>query len=265
MSPKPVLPTLFAAAIFMVVGGMQAEAATVPNPPSQVCIGENCVTAPVTVPATSTLTSASTSTGVKWHPGHYVIPNARPSTPATASISQAAMNDMSAARTSSGRFMGYQGEYTWYYLENATGGTYRFDIIDADLAYLATKSAADGVDYKLIIYLSGSEAMSSTSTTPQPIAYSAGNGSSSRSIAPDYIINGVTAGAGAGVFNNANGQSVVALWRANEMTAYIKLVNALGARYDGNPHVEAIIPIYEMERTSATSWRATRPILLPTS
>ncbi|HEY6454255.1 MAG TPA: hypothetical protein VIY90_03130 [Steroidobacteraceae bacterium] len=156
------------------------------------------------------------------------------------------MNDMSAAKGSNGRFMGYQGEYTWYYLENASGGTYRFDIIDADLAYLATKSAADGVDYKLIIYLSCSESLAGAASTPQPLAYSAGAGSSSRSIAPDYIINGVTPGAGPGVMNNPNGNAVVALWRSNEMTAFIKLVNALGARYDGNPHVEAIIPIYEM-------------------
>jgi hypothetical protein len=244
MSFKHLLPMVIAATIFTIGTATKAGSASPPSAPPQLCAGTNCATAPVAVLASS-VTSSSTK-GVKWHPGHYVISNARPSTPATASISRAAMNDMSAAKGPAGRFMGYQGEYTWYYLENASGGAYRFDIIDADLAYLAAKSAADGVDYKLIIYLSCSESLAGAASTPQPVAYSAGAGSSSRSIAPDYIISGITPGAGPGVLNNANGQAVVALWRPGEMTAFIHLVNALGARYDANPQVEAIIPIYEM-------------------
>jgi hypothetical protein len=158
--------------------------------------------------------------------------------------------------------MGFQTEVPWYYLESAAGGQYFFDpaspnytasnIIDATLAYLATKSAHDGVDYKLIIYLPINESLGSVGTVPQAVAYSAGTGSTSTSIAPDYIITGLTSGAGSGVVKNSYNYPCVAIWRQNEMTAFINLVNKLGAVYDSNPHVEAIIPIYETGNNLST-------------
>ena len=236
----PFIVAAAASALALAVTVSAPVRAAQPAAPPQICVNNVCKATPTTATATAAVASGS----MKWNPGHYAECISRPSTPASTGASQATMNDMSAAKSSSGRFMGYQGEYTWYYLENATGGSYRTDIIDNDLAYLAQKSAADGVDYKLIIFMED-EGFQPVASTPQAVAYSAGNGQSSLSVAPDYIINGVTPGAGPGVINNGYGVAQVALWRQNEMTAYINLINYLGNKYDSNPHVEAIVPIVQ--------------------
>ena len=191
------------------------------------------------LPASAPLPPAN---NIKWTPGHYVGSVTRPSTPAAFSAGSATMDDMSAAKSSYGRFMGYQGEYTWYYLESAAGGTYYYNIIDDDLAYLATKSAADGVDYKLIIYLENMESFQySVVTTPQPVVdFTHGTGSSTKSVCPDYIISG------GGVYYGYGGVVMgVKIWEQAWMDRLIALCQALGTRYDNNPHVEMIIPFSE--------------------
>jgi hypothetical protein len=269
MSPKLPLLIAVAANIIMMIAGMKANSAVAPNPPPQLCAGAICASASA-VAATS-----STATAVKWHPGHYVIPNARPNNTGNFSTTQAAINDMDNAFVSSSeRFMGLQLEPTWYQLETPAGGHYYFNpadpnyvsgnVIDQALSALATKSASRSaacgctVDYKLIIFLPGLDSVSNTlPTTPQAAPY--GSGASNRSISPDYVLNAGCA------FVDANGQVALRLWQSACMTPFINLVNALGAVYDNNPHVEMIIPIYETAVNSSKSCDATYSVANLTS
>lgn len=261
MSQKPPLLLAVAANIIVMIAGMKATSAAAPNPPPQVCAGAVCAS------ASASATTSSTATAVKWNPGHYVIPNARPNSTGNFSTTQIAINDMDNAFVSTTqRFMGLQLEPTWYQLETAAGGHYYFNpadsnyvsanVIDQALAALAAKSASRSaacgctVDYKLIIYLPGLDSLGrAVPTVPQAAPY--GAGASSKSIAPDYVVNLGCA------FVDANTQVALRLWQSACMTPFINLVNALGAVYDNNPHVEMIIPIYEMAVNSSNVCDAT--------
>lgn len=195
------------------------------------------------------VTTSSSGGTIKKNFGSYAFDITRPSTPGTFAGSLFPIIDaMDAAfvdNTSNPpkRFIGVQFELSWFWIENAAGGTPDWTIIDQVLAKLAAVSAARGVDYKLIIYFEGGEGFGKTPATPQPIKFS--GTTTALSIAPDFIINGLTPGAGPGVVNGFYGQQCIAIWRQNEMTALINILTLMGARYDANPHVEMLIPITE--------------------
>jgi hypothetical protein len=218
------------------------SAATQPQAPPQVCVNNVC----------SAVQAAATasSTAIKWHPGHYVISATdtthSPVNPTNQSgLWSGPMSDMrSAVNPATGKpgFTGWVGQYSWFYLEYPQG-TYNTTLIDADLAKLAAYSAADGVNYKLVILVMSEYWLKKPiPTTPQGDPYGAANGSIS--IAPDYIINGIS-GDGSDEFVDDN-TTIICLWRPAVMAKYIALLNYLGSKYDGNPNVEAIVPISEV-------------------
>lgn len=200
-----------------------------------------------TLSVTPTATSSGTTT--KFNPGHYNLNITRPDYPGAFSTWQTTVNDMDGAYVSSSqRFMGTQLEPLWYHSETAAGGQYYFDtgspiynpnnIYDLALNYLATVSAARGVDYKLIIYINGLDSLASLGTVPQAAPYST-SGQASRFLCPDYVItNGWN-------YKDLYGDNALKLWIPACMTAFINWMVALGNRFDSNPHVEMIIPLYE--------------------
>jgi hypothetical protein len=158
-----------------------------------------------------------------------------------------AMTDMAAINnpaTGKPGFNGYLGSYSWYWLETSQG-VYNTSLIDADLAELAALSTQYGKSFKLIIQISyGSYAQptSSCPNVPQPVPYTSAS-STYPGTMPDYIISGVS-GLGTDCFvEQGNEGTVAAFWRPAVLARWNALVKYLGQKYDGNPNVEAIIPI----------------------
>jgi hypothetical protein len=183
----------------------------------------------------------------RWRPGHFAQAITVPTTPSiqgSGGNAQGTMNDMAAASSGAGSFQGYSAIYPWYYLENASGGTYSTSIIDSDLTYVATKdSSCAGGKCHLIIEII-TQGFSPTPSVPQSVASTfGGSNNTSGSIAPDYVISGLTSGAGAGVVNNANGVADLRFWHPGEMTAFINLIDHLCSVYDTNSRVEGIVVI----------------------
>lgn len=178
-------------------------------------------------------------------------------------------------------FRGMQNNYSWFYLDmgaalgqtgnvgptdgNTGGGTlppnsaypagvtpytaatcpFNTSLIDKDLATLAAAgNTAIGAPFQLIILVNNEywQKPSSLPTVPQGNPY--GGSNSSGSIAPDYIINGIS-GQGADLVFTSN-SAVPALWRPAVMARYIALHNYLGYKYNGNAQVEAIIGFNEI-------------------
>jgi hypothetical protein len=233
----------YIATVVMVLAAITASvlAATQPTPPSQVCVNGKCSAMP---------SNPSSSQGaIKWHPGHYVVSATdvthSPVNPTNQSgLWSGPMTDMRKAinpATGKPGFKGWVGQYSWFYLEYPQG-TYNTSLIDADIAQLQALSAADGVQYKLIILVMSEYWLKRPiPSTPQGNPY--GSANNSNSIAPDYIVNGIS-GQGSDEFVDDN-TTIICLWRPAVMAKYIALLNYLGSKYDGNPNVEAIIPISE--------------------
>jgi hypothetical protein len=234
---------LFAAVMLFAVFSGNVWAAAPPDPPAQLCIDNVCS-------ATTSGNTGSAGSGVKWHPGHYVLSDTRPTRPAMASgIYSSAMSHMAAAGSPQEGFRGFQGEYSWFYLETARG-VYNTSLIDQDLAYLAALSAKYGRTFRLIIYLE-TEGFATASRYAVPQGDPYGAAGNSLSIAPDYILTGIS-GYGSDVVNGGTGAgsypgswAVLALWRPAVMDRWIALLTYLGSKYDSNPYVEAIIPLSE--------------------
>jgi hypothetical protein len=116
------------------------------------------------------------------------------------------------------KVLGWAGNYLWDVLE-PTQGNYDFSHIDADIAALGGKRIIIGI---------------STGYSPS-------------NHLPSYIVNspayGPSPNAGQyGYWTIYKGEGVIgAKWRAAVNNRWIALIQALGARYDGNPLVEAII------------------------
>jgi hypothetical protein len=198
-------PPMLPAAVTLLLS--VAAAAAVPNPPAKICVDAVCAVGP---------TSASSSSQMKWHPGHYM---------GSAEVTRSFGNETASKRieqslvNAEGKISGWLGRYTWDILE-PTQGKYDFSQIDTDIAALGP----------------GKRMMISVGTGYIPSLH-----------LPQYIVTDPTYGPSpvAGqygywtIFNGAGNQA--ATWRPAVMTRLIALYQALGARYDSNPRVEAIV------------------------
>ncbi len=212
----------------------------------------------LTVAGAAPVTSSQPpSSAMKWHPGHYVMSLANnPVTPTNQpSIWLGPMNDMRTAinpATGKPGFAGWVGNYSWFYLEPPSPGpfdqgstSYNTSLIDNDLAQLAQLSAADGVTYRLIILVM-TETWTAAPIPPAPQGAPYGAANNSGSVVPDFLIDGISGNGSDVIAQSDNGGGYdLSLWRPAVMTRYIALLNYLGAKYDSNPNVEAIIPVSE--------------------
>lgn len=177
-------------------------------------------TSATTVTGTSTATSTSAGTSadakapssggaVKWHPGHYVLLYLD----VTPSGFDTALGEVAAHPV----FRGIQKRYKWSTLEPQEG-QYDFSEIEDDLAKLAA------VNRRLVIQV-------------QAKSFKTGE-----TYAPAYLLNQRFAG---GVFRHENGYGLK-LWNNAIRDRVISLVQALGARFNAEPFVEAV----NLEETS---------------
>lgn len=182
--------------------------AAVPNAPTQVCVNSVCTTVAATTSAKA----------VKWHPGHYMLSNETDRS-ASGEIANK-RNEQSLVVSAGANVVGWAGNYTWDILE-PTQGNYDFSHIDADIAALSGK--------RIIIQI-----QSYYDPSNHIPSYILGN--SAYGASPTAGQYGWWYGGGTG------GTSIIAAkWRAAVMNRWIALVQALGAHYDGNPLVEAIV------------------------
>lgn len=200
------------------IGTAQTLASTVPNPPEKVCVNNQCAT---------TVSPPAGPHQVKWNPGHYMSSDAVLMAGKTMSYVQGEMDDLN----NQDAILGYRVYISWGALE-PTMGKYDFSVLDAILARLKT---AYNKPKRLVIYL---------------WLYGGSLGQNDGSVLPMYIQQGQNYGPSpvAGSYGwwgqNAKGQSAgrfaPALHRPAVMDRLIALVQALGARYDNEPYLEAI-------------------------
>ena len=214
-------------------------------------------------------------TAVKFHAGHYVLCGSRPTTPSVLSFCSTTMAGDAVTvinpATSKPGFVGGLDSESWYYLDmcapvgqscnvgptdgNSGGGTlpttggyttantpYNTSQIDSFIAAFQSAYAGTGVTPRVIIQISLGTYQSHPScpTTPQALPYSSGNGSESS--VPDYIINGIS-GQGSDCLEESYFEGYAAAFYRNPVAVkWNALIAYLGAKYDGNPAVEAIVP-----------------------
>jgi hypothetical protein len=153
---------------------------------------------------------------MKWHPGHYM--GSAETTRSMGGETAAKRYEQSLVNGDK-NVVGWLGRYLWDILE-PTPNNYDFSQIDADLAAL-------GPGKRLMIFV--------------------GTGYSPSLHLPKYVVNDPTYGPSpvAGqygywtIFSGSGNQA--ATWRPAVMKRLIALYRALGARYDSNPMVEAIV------------------------
>lgn len=204
------------ASLFMMV----AQAADKrPNPPSPLCIGSNCVTAP------------PIGAKIKWNPGHYAAGNGSMFGDTKASSWYMSMDT---ALANYPLFKGFRMWITWSQIEKAKG-VYDFTELDNVLNRLKNNY---GTPRHLVITL--------YPTGPVP----KWNGTSDTRVFPAYIYQdkayGVSPVSGSYGFwavnvNGTLGAYIPALWRPAVMDRYIALVQALAAHYDNDPYFEALM------------------------
>jgi hypothetical protein len=172
-------------------------AAAVPKAPSQVCVGSNCVS-----------TTDSPATGIKWHPGHYMMLRSRHRSP----TKELPWIDAVGKETV---IQGVLVIWVWSDLETAKG---QYDFSQIDLYLNRMKSQPQ--PKRLIIRIE-ERAFNTTTGTSTP-SY----------IRTDPTYNG-------GEVAMANG-TVARTWEAPVMDRMIALYQALGKKYDSDPYVEGI-------------------------
>lgn len=191
--------------------------AAAPNPPSNVCINGICTAA--TVPATTTTSNKA----VKWHPGTYVW-----FAPAFANDIPGHRLDLTPQRDELLAFIdsicreasikGIQAVAVMRALEGDTPGDYKagFATVDAILARLAPCNKR--------LMLSVQTVWFSYVHSPYDVY-------------PAYIINTPSLG-----YSRGDPADIIAMrtWQQASMDRVIALVQAYGARYNGNPNVEMI-------------------------
>lgn len=182
--------------------------------------------------------SVATTTAGKWNPGHYFLVNTD-AADELLSTRIRVYDTMAAESCITGVVLRMK---QWGKLET-TQGNYQagFDYLDADIAALSARGL------KMILMLSPAEFSS------QPFTASA-------TLVPDYIRGGTYATTGGYVGNVGGLVAGPTAWYANLRHApvvdrWIALIQALGARYDTNPHVEAVLCTVE----SAVPTNATYP------
>jgi hypothetical protein len=211
-----------------------------PNPPPQVCIDANCVTA-----------SRTGSGHIKWNPGHYIARDVHQLQRDLANLSQTfAYMDTWASHPG---VKGFQFFVRWSELENPNvPGDYSggwtadyagFRLWDALIARAASYNPPRQVSFHLDSYGDGSTAGGQSYAFPRG-HYPAYLNSST------YVTTGAAQNASTGVLGGAwvnsspsSGSRVSdypRFWDPAVMTRLIAMSSAYGARYDKNPRVEMI-------------------------
>jgi hypothetical protein len=196
-----------------------------PNPPSQICVNNQCVT--TTLPNGNPVSSKGS---IKWNPGHYMASEAVLGGGKTISYVQAEMDDLNHQDA----ILGYRAWFTWGALEK-TQGTYDFTVVDAILARLKT---AYNKPKRLVIglWLYGQHPLGphdSGGTIPLYIQQDQKYGASP--------VTGSYGWWGQNSNGASTGMYAAALYNPPVMDRLIALVQALGKHLDGDPYFEAIV------------------------
>jgi len=212
-----------------------------PNPPAQLCINGQCASA----------SAASTTTGVKWHPGQYAFSSAY-TTLGNAALSQK-QGEIAIVRAGPSQVLGIQDTYFWRTLENGGAGVYDFSTIDKDYVQLTTGSTtwSPGNPFpgynsprRLGIYVMNEDWFSSGNPATRNLPDYLLNSSAYGPVGPDGIHYGYWTMSGSG---GAGTGSSAALWRPSVMGRVIALGRALAAHVlpdgltvDTSPYVEMV-------------------------
>ncbi len=194
---KHLLVSVLSSAAFTLLASVAMG--VVPNPPSKVCVGTSCTTSADTHP----------STGIKWHPGHYMMLRARHRKPTTELPWIDAMGKES---TLQGSLVGF----VWSDLETSKGV---YDLSSIDLYLNRLKSQPQPKRLIVRIYERAFGVNTSTTSTP------------------DYLRSDPAYNGGEALM--ANGR-VARIWDAAVMDRLIALYKAIGDRYDSDPYFEGI-------------------------
>ena len=172
-----------------------ALAAARPNPPAKICVGSKCATSP------------GSSTGIKWHPGHYMsIRGQHKNVPAELSMIDQIEDEPT--------IRGVMVDFKWSRLETGKD-VYDFSLIDTYLKEVKSLKT----NKRLIIRVENR-----------------GFGSADAAVVPDYLTTDAYNG---GQIVMAHGV-VARVWEKPVMDRLIALYVALAQRYDSDPQVEAI-------------------------
>jgi hypothetical protein len=171
--------------------------ADVPKPPSSLCIDNSCSATPE--PPTS---------GMKWHPGHYMLVYRGDS-------HDTVMSERIPEICAEPALKGLQFRAKWFDLET-TRGQYDFRKIDDMYAALA----ACGKSLVVEVWAVGF------------------NTSSKDGIVPSYILSDAEYNGGVAQTNTGY---IARLWEAPVMDRLIALYSAMAARFDSKPNFEAIV------------------------
>jgi hypothetical protein len=147
---------------------------------------------------------------LKWHPGHYAMPDA-----VLFSTSTSAHTTLWGQISSVSNFVGGSIIVPWGQLEPTTAGNYTWTLLDAQIA------ALDAVGKKAsIVVWSHRYSSSSLPSTPQ----------TGDRYFPDYLISSGDVVAGGGI-------QQATLWREATMDRYIALFDAIADRYESDDRV----------------------------
>jgi hypothetical protein len=165
----------------------------------------------------STKMNTTTLTGVKWHPGHYMLVYDTTSDSSIPSI----VSELGVS------FRGIQRNYNWNDIE-PTYGQYNFSKIQQDL------NTVRRYGKQLIVVIQGKT-----------------HNNSSVSIVPSYLL---TSQYGGGVYTTTNGTNIAYYNTAVQGRLYA-LYQALGNMFDSNPNLEAItLPETAPSAPNASTW-----------
>jgi hypothetical protein len=210
-------PLAFAALIGCAIPNAGLNAA--PPTPARFCVNNKCSAPP---PATAAVAGPAVTTGIKWHPGHYVWLDPH-STPAA----QFAAIDALSAETS---VQGIELLINWSSLEGDTQGDYSagFAAIDAYLAKLGSLK----VPKRLLLGLN-----ERSFGTPPPAGTNCATAGSS--LLPAYLATLADGGCAVAAPGAAGSLAVMArFWEQPVMDRLIALSQAYAQRYDQNPLFE---------------------------
>jgi hypothetical protein len=198
-------------------------AGKVPDPPFSICINNNCTT------------TSTASTGIKWHPGHYVQSNSYIKGGSSDSSIAGLKADIDQALSGNANVAGYMALGIWAAIETSQG-VYDWSGVDALRSYIATKYP--GKRFGLAVFFVG---------------YGIGNISE---FIPNYVLNDSSYGSGYDgshygywdLFGSGNSPTA-AFWRP-AVAARIKALFASlaahtspygsGYTYDTDPYFEAV-------------------------
>lgn len=182
-------------------------------------------------------TTSSVSPSIKWNPGHYTESDTVIGTGGGLSTIQSEIDAMAAQPNIKGCMI----LVYWGFLQQAAN-TYTFTNLDTIVAYIKGKGKRWALQVVAGIFNYGTNPPTSASNSPVP-AY-INNGDTTTWGQAGTRANGITtilSGQSGWWGGDGNGHTYgAALWRPNVMTEWIKLHQALGARYDSDPACELI-------------------------